>query len=175
MQILTYNGDERMFLHLQKAISDREVVAKFGESLFRDIVTLDNTSDIIRMLEASVQIETQDQQESQALMRQRLFQIQKTCDTYFQKCENLAIIGVSLLKAAKNERNISKREDLLKQAIENLSSQPLNIDLTTVPYLLVENGNYTSLADLTLRKLRVLQQMAPSERQRNMTALEYQT
>jgi len=164
-----------MFLQVQKAISDREVVAKFGESLFRDIVTLDNTSDIVRILEASVQIETQDQQESQALMRQRLFQIQKTCDTYFQKCENLAIIGVSLLKAAKNERNISKREDLLKQAIENLSSQPLNIDLTTVPYLLVENGNYTSLADLTLRKLRVLQQMTPSERQRNMTALEYQT
>ena len=164
-----------MFLQVQKAISDREVVAKFGESLFRDIVTLDNTSDIVRILEASVQIETQDQQESQALMRQRLFQIQKTCDTYFQKCENLAIIGVSLLKAAKNERNISKREDLLKQAIENLSSQPLNIDLTTVPYLLVENGNYTSLADLTLRKLRLLQQMKPSERQRNMTALEYQT
>lgn len=60
-------------MQVQRAIGDKEVVGKFAECLFRDIVTLDNTSDIVRILEASVQLETQDQQESQALMRQRLF------------------------------------------------------------------------------------------------------
>ena len=45
-------------MQVQRAIGDREVIAKFGECLFRDIVTLDNTSDIVRILEASVQLET---------------------------------------------------------------------------------------------------------------------
>jgi len=49
-----------------------------------------------------------------------------------------------------------KKEQLLKQAIDHLTSQPINIDMNQIPQLLVDNGNYTSLADLTLRKIKAL-------------------
>ena len=40
-----------------------------------------------------------------------------------------------------------------------------------VPQLLIENGNYTSLADLTLRKIKALDELNlnPKERDRVMT------
>jgi hypothetical protein len=38
-----------------------------------------------------------------------------------------------------------------------------------VPYLLVDNGNYSTLADLTLRKLRALEKMKLEERERIMS------
>jgi len=41
--------------------------------------------------------------------------------------------------------------------------------MRVVPYLLVDNGNYTTLADLTLRKLRALEGMKREERDRIMT------
>jgi hypothetical protein len=41
--------------------------------------------------------------------------------------------------------------------------------MTIVPQLLVDNGNYTTLADLTLRKLRALEALKVEERERMMT------
>jgi hypothetical protein len=47
--------------------------------------------------------------------------------------------------------------------------------MSEVPQLLVDNGNYTSLADLTLRKIRVLERLSLAERERLMTESEYKT
>jgi hypothetical protein len=41
--------------------------------------------------------------------------------------------------------------------------------MSVVPYLLVDNGNYTTLADLTLRKLKALESLNFEERERLMT------
>lgn len=68
---------------------------------------------------------------------------------------------------------IQRKEELLKQAVDHLSDQPINIDMSVVPYLLVDNGNYTTLADLALRKLRALQSLKLEERERIMTKQDY--
>jgi len=39
--------------------------------------------------------------------------------------------------------------------------------------LLVDNGNYTTLADLSLRKLRALENLSTEERERQMTSFDY--
>jgi hypothetical protein len=93
-------------------------------------------------------------------MRKKYAYINKVCSTFFSEDENIAFIGVNLLHAAKKEKSLEKREELLKQAITHLASQPLNIDMNEVPLLLVDNGNYTSLADLTLRKIKALDSLA---------------
>jgi hypothetical protein len=51
-------------------------------------------------------------------MRTKYAHINKVCDTFFSKNENVAFIGITLLQAAKKEKNTFKREELLKQAIE---------------------------------------------------------
>jgi hypothetical protein len=71
------------------------------------------------------------------------------------------------------EKQIAKKEELLKQAIDNLSQEPLNIDMNEIPLLLAENGNYTSLADLTLRKIKALNSLRPEERLKRMSDSEY--
>ena len=93
-------------------------------------------------------------------MRKKYAYINKVCSTFFSEDENIAFIGVNLLQAAKKEKSLEKREELLKQAITHLASQPLNIDMNEVPLLLVDNGNYTSLADLTLRKIKALDSLS---------------
>jgi hypothetical protein len=93
-------------------------------------------------------------------MRKKYAYINKVCSTFFSEDENIAFIGINLLHAAKKEKSLEKREELLKQAITHLASQPLNIDMNEVPLLLVDNGNYTSLADLTLRKIKALDSLA---------------
>jgi hypothetical protein len=87
--------------------------------------------------------------------------------------ENITFIGITLLQAAKREKSIQRKEELLKQAVDHLSDQPINIDMSVVPYLLVDNGNYTTLADLALRKLRALQSLKLEERERIMTKQDY--
>jgi len=78
------------------------------------------------------------------------------------------------LQAARKEKSKAKKEELLKQSIEHLSSQPLNIDMNQIPQLLVDNGNYTSLADLTLRKIKALESLSLDQRERLMTEIEFQ-
>ena len=90
-------------------------------------------------------------------MRQIYGSINKICGSYFSLSENITFIGITLLQAAKKEKSLQKKEELLKQAIDHLTDQPINIDMKIVPYLLVDNGNYSTLADLTLRKLRALE------------------
>ena len=87
--------------------------------------------------------------------------------------ENITFIGITLLQAAKREKSIQRKEELLKQAVDHLTDQPINIDMSVVPYLLVDNGNYTTLADLTLRKLRALESLKVEERDRIMTKSDY--
>ena len=41
--------------------------------------------------------------------------------------------------------------------------------MSVVPFLLIDNGNYTTLADLVLRKLRALESLRVEERERMMT------
>lgn len=47
--------------------------------------------------------------------------------------------------------------------------------MSEVPRLLVDNGSYTSLADLTLRKIRALEKLTGAERDRLMSETEYKT
>lgn len=107
-------------------------------------------------------------------MRKKYAYINKVCSTFFSEDENIAFIGVNLLQAAKKEKSLEKREELLKQAITHLASQPLNIDMNEVPLLLVDNGNYTSLADLTLRKIKALDSLSIETRERFMSKMEYE-
>jgi len=41
--------------------------------------------------------------------------------------------------------------------------------MTLVPQLLAENGNYSSLADLTLRKINALEGLSKDQRERLMS------
>lgn len=52
--------------------------------------------------------------------------------------------------------------------MESLGSEPAKINMGTVPVLLAENGNYTSLADLTLRKIKALSAMQGNKRVKSM-------
>lgn len=106
-------------------------------------------------------------------MRKIYGSINKICGSYFSLSENITFIGITLLQAAKREKSFQRKEDLLKQAVDHLSDQPINIDMRVVPYLLVDNGNYTTLADLALRKLRALQSLKLEERERIMTKQDY--
>jgi hypothetical protein len=45
--------------------------------------------------------------------------------------------------------------------------------MNSLPELLVENGNYTSLADLTLRKIKALEALPLDQRERFMSEREY--
>ncbi len=45
--------------------------------------------------------------------------------------------------------------------------------MNEIPLLLAENGNYTSLADLTLRKIKALNSLRPEERLKRMSDSEY--
>lgn len=45
--------------------------------------------------------------------------------------------------------------------------------MNQIPQLLIENGNYTSLADLTLRKIKALEGLTKEERDRLLGELEY--
>jgi hypothetical protein len=89
---------------------------------FKDLVTLDNNSMIRSFLEASVQVESQSSEDTQSLMRKKYAYINKVCSTFFSEDENIAFIGVNLLHAAKKEKSLEKREELLKQAITHLAS-----------------------------------------------------
>ena len=106
-------------------------------------------------------------------MRKIYGSINKICGSYFSLSENITFIGITLLQAARREKSIERKEELLKQAVDHLSDQPINIDMSVVPYLLVDNGNYTTLADLALRKLRALQSLKLEERERIMTKQDY--
>jgi hypothetical protein len=55
-------------------------------------------------------------------MRKKYAHINKVCSSYFTEDENIAFIGVNLLQAAKREKELQKREDLLRQAITHLAS-----------------------------------------------------
>jgi hypothetical protein len=55
-------------------------------------------------------------------MRKKYAYINKVCSTFFSEDENIAFIGVNLLHAAKKEKSLEKREELLKQAITHLAS-----------------------------------------------------
>jgi hypothetical protein len=55
-------------------------------------------------------------------MRKKYAYINKVCSTFFSEDENIAFIGVNLLQAAKKEKSLEKREELLKQAITHLAS-----------------------------------------------------
>lgn len=46
--------------------------------------------------------------------------------------------------------------------------------MNEVPLLLVDNGNYTSLADLTLRKIKALDSLSIETRERFMSKMEYE-
>jgi hypothetical protein len=46
--------------------------------------------------------------------------------------------------------------------------------MNEVPLLLVDNGNYTSLADLTLRKIKALDSLAIDQRERLMSQMEFE-
>jgi hypothetical protein len=46
--------------------------------------------------------------------------------------------------------------------------------MNEVPLLLVDNGNYTSLADLTLRKIKALDSLSIESRERFMSKMEYE-
>ena len=119
-----------MFEAVQKIINDVLIVQKFAEINFRDLVILDNSYIIRKFIEASVQIETSDCQQTQALIKQKYANISKVCNTYFSKEENLNFIGISLLQTARKEKDQRNKEDLLKQAIEHFCAHPLNIDMT---------------------------------------------
>lgn len=160
LQILTNNFDNKFFVAVQKQLNDTQVVRALCDLSFKDLLTLDNNAVIRRFLEASVQLESQSSEDTQSLMRKKYAYINKVCSSFFSEDENIAFIGVNLLQAAKKEKVLEKREDLLRQAITHLASQPLNIDMIEVPILLVENGNYTSLADLTLRKIKALESLS---------------
>ena len=62
------------------------------------------------------------------------------------------------------EKNIHKREELLKHALEQLSSDPTKINFSSIKGLLVENGNFSTLADLLLRKIKAFKSMKDSEK-----------
>lgn len=47
--------------------------------------------------------------------------------------------------------------------------------MTIVPQLLVENGNYSSLADLTLRKINALEGLSKDQRERLFSEDQYQS
>ncbi len=47
--------------------------------------------------------------------------------------------------------------------------------MSVVPFLLVDNGNYTTLADLTLRKLKALESLKLEQRERLMTKSDYES
>jgi hypothetical protein len=108
-------------------------------------------------------------------MRQIYGSINKVCKSYFSLGENITFIGITLLQAAKKEKVIQRKEELLKQAVDHLCDQPVNIDMNIVPYLLVDNGNYTTLADLCLRKLKALESLTLEERERIMTKSDYES
>lgn len=52
----------------------------------------------------------------------------------------------------------------MKQAIDQLSQEPIKLDLDTISPLLVENGNFSSLVDLTLRKIRALNNLSEADK-----------
>lgn len=119
LDILTFGGnDVKMFIKVQKALNDNEAVRNFAGMYFSDLVKLENNAVIKKFLEATVRVEASDSEEAQALMRNKYALVNKTCDTFFSKNENIAFIGVSLLQTARKEKNLQRKEAMLKQAIE---------------------------------------------------------
>lgn len=173
LNILTFNADAKLFAQLQRAFEDQESFEVFANLTFKDLITTESNSIIKRLLEASVKVEISDSDDAQGLMRQKYANISKSCSTFFSRNENIAFIGVTLLQTAKREKNFQKKEEILKQAITHLVSQPVNIDMSVVPQLLVENGNYSSLADLTLRKINALETLSKEQRERLMSEDSY--
>jgi hypothetical protein len=54
-------------------------------------------------------------------MRQIYGGINKVCKSYFSISENITFIGITLLQAAKKEKSLQRKEELLKQAVDHLS------------------------------------------------------
>lgn len=69
LSILTFNSDVKLFNAVQKAVGDKLAIKEFADTLFKDLVTLENNALMRRFLEASVQVETSDSEEAQTLMR----------------------------------------------------------------------------------------------------------
>lgn len=78
-------------------------------------------------------VETAGADDAHGKMKQKYSRINKVCSTYFSQSENVAFIGVTLLEAAKKEKSLQRKEDLLRQAIEHLTANPLNIDMIVIP------------------------------------------
>ena len=82
-------------------------------------------------------------------------------------------LGENFLRRAVIETEMDKKQHLIKTGVDLLIQNPIKIDMTKVPELLGETGNYTTLADIILRKLKALKSLPEQERMRTMSEEDF--
>eukprot|EP00347_Sterkiella_histriomuscorum_P003419 403364365 len=164
LDIITFENDAKMFFKLWKKLGKAQQL-EFQELEFKDLVNTSHNTLIKKILEASIELDQdKDSGRTAQIIRERSIRINNLCSALFTIEENKAFVGESLISTAVKEQNQQKREELLKQAMFSLCEQPLEIDLTILAPLLVEIGNFSSLVDLTLRKISALNNLSEIQR-----------
>lgn len=82
-------------------------------------------------------------------------------------------LGENYLRRAVIENDIEKKQQLIKAGVDLLIQNPIRVDMIKVPELLAETGNYTTLADIILRKLKALKSLSEQERTKLMTEEDF--
>jgi len=89
--------------------------------------------------------------------------MRKVCNSLFTESENQTFIGETILKTAAREKNQEKKEQMMKEAIDQIQRNPLAIDLRQTLPVLIENGHYLSIVDLCLKKACLLARAGEKE------------
>lgn len=113
MEIIFFDNNVAMFKQLQSQL-DKVEIRELSLLKFADIVNATNNILIRKLLDATISDKIYTTEQAPSLLRQRSARVFKLCNTFFSADENKMFIGENLLKAAAKEKNINRKEELLK-------------------------------------------------------------
>ena len=152
LEIVSQHEDVKSFEKLLSSM-DVESLNLLSKLKYVDLVAQDNKLLIKNLLDKSIKVDSDgDSRRTCNITRMRADRVHELCSTMFSAGEYGVFLGESHLQTAITEKDVGRKGQLVKEAMEKLLKNPLDINFKTVVPLMVKNGNIVAIVQLVLEK-----------------------